>query len=374
LRALIVSGIWPPDVGGPASHAPELAEYLVRNGDSVRVVVTADTAPAEERYPVDWVPRRLPPGPRHAAVCAAIARRSLVSDVVYATSMLTRASLAAWSARRPIVVKLVADEAYERAIRRGLYEGSLDDFQTHRGGPGLIALRAVRDRALRRVDHLVCPSEYLARLAVTWGVPAARVTVLPNPAPSVPPLRGRDEIRYELGVQGAVVAFAGRLTAQKELEVGLAAVASIDDITLVVVGEGPERERLERLAGELGLASRVRFLGALDRTGVLEVFRAADLSILTSAWENFPHTVVEALAVGTPVVATAVGGVAEVVVPDVNGLLVSAGDHEAVAAAIRRVLTEPGLRARLSDAAPHSVEHLSAERVYARLRAVLLSV
>ncbi|MBM3678493.1 MAG: glycosyltransferase family 4 protein, partial [Actinobacteria bacterium] len=165
MKVLVVSGIWPPDVGGPASHAPELVAFLRACGDDVEALITSDTRPAPEPFPVHWVSRRIPAGPRHAAVLAEVARRARGVDVVYATSMLTRAALGARLARKPIVVKLVADEAYERAKRRGLYDGTLDDFQRAAGGRAVATLKAARNRTLRRVDHLVCPSAYLAGLA-----------------------------------------------------------------------------------------------------------------------------------------------------------------------------------------------------------------
>jgi len=111
----------------------------------------------------------------------------------------------------------------------------------------------------------------------------------------------------------------------------------------------------------------VRFLGAQPRERVLELLRAADGAVLTSEWENFPHTVVEALAVGTPVVATAVGGVPEVVHDGENGLLVPPGDRDAFAEAIRRFVDDDGLRARLAAAAAPSVEPYAAELLFARV-------
>ena len=123
MRILIVSGIWPPDVGGPASHAPELADFLRGHGHAVEVVTTADAEPAPEPYRVDWVSRRLPVGVRHAAVAERIRSRARGADVVYATSMIGRAAGGTAAARRPLVIKLTTDEAYERARRRGLYDG-----------------------------------------------------------------------------------------------------------------------------------------------------------------------------------------------------------------------------------------------------------
>lgn len=371
MRVLIVSGIWPPDVGGPASHAPELAEFLLHGGHEVTVVTTASAAPAPEPYRVDWVRRSLPRGPRHVVVAGAIARRGATSDVVYATSMLGRASLGAALVRRPLVAKLVADEAYERARRLGLYEGGLDDFQRLAGGARIRALRVARNRALARVERLVCPSAYLASLAVSWGVEENRVVVLPNPAPPLPDLPTRDSARERLGVDGPLLAFAGRITRQKSLGLALEAVARVDDVTLCVAGDGPDLGSVQATTSALGLDGRVRFLGALDRKGVLELFRAADASLLSSSWENLPHSVVESLAVGTPVVSTAAGGVAEIVGDGKNGLLVPVGDADALAAAIERVLREPGLRERLASEAAGSVAHLATETVYARLTGIL---
>lgn len=374
MRVLIVSGIWPPDVGGPASHAPELADFLRARGHEVEAVVTADAAPAPRSYPVHWVDRAAPRGLRHARCVALVRKRAAPADVVYATSMLGRASLAAALARRPLVVKLVADEAYERARRLGLFDGDLDAFQRFEGGARVKALRAFRNRALRRVDRLVCPSSYLASLAVTWGVPETRVTVLPNPAPALPEVPARDAVRERFGVVGPTLAFAGRITRQKALEVALGALAQVEGVDLLVAGDGPDLEATRAEASRLGLDDRVRFLGPLDRDGVLALFRAADASLLSSSWENFPHTVVESLAVGTPVVSTAVGGVAEVVRDGENGLLVPPGDVDALAEAIRRVTSDGALRDRLAARAAASVEHLATERIYARLEEILLEV
>jgi glycosyltransferase involved in cell wall biosynthesis len=118
----------------------------------------------------------------------------------------------------------------------------------------------------------------------------------------------------------------------------------------------------------------VRFLGPLPRDRVVELFRAADASVLSSSWENFPHTVVEALATGTPVIATAVGGVAEVVRDGVNGLLVAPGDLEMLAAAIRRFFVDDILRESLRAAAVASVADYAPERVFGRLEQTLAAV
>ncbi len=374
MRVVVVSGIWPPDVGGPAIHAPALAGFLVRRGHAVEVVTTADGPPGARSYPISWTSRSLPRGVRHAAATRLVARAARRADVVYATSMVRRAAGGASLARSPLVAKLVADEAYERARRAGRFTGTLEEFQGFRGDARIRALRRSRDAALRRAVRVITPSAYLRAIALGWGLPPERVTVVPNPAPEIAGLAGRDEAREELGVDGSVLAFAGRLTRQKALDGAIEVVARLPDVTLLVLGDGPEREPLRQLAVDRGVAGRIRFLGGGTRDDVLRLFRAADAAILPSSWENFPHTVVEALAVGTPVVATAVGGVPEIVVDGVNGLLVPPGDLEALTGAIDRVMRDRALRERLAAAAAASVEPLREEALLEQIEAILLEV
>jgi glycosyltransferase involved in cell wall biosynthesis len=281
--------------------------------------------------------------------------------------MVRRAALGAALARRPLVVKLVADEAFERERRSGRFAGTLEEFQEHRGGLRARFLRATRTAALRRARRVVVPSAYLREIAVGWGLTPSRVTVVPNPAPELPPLPSRDEARAALGVAGFALGTAGRLTAQKALGDALEAVARVDGVELLVLGDGPERAALEQHAGALGISGRVRFLGAGTREDVVALFRAVDAGLLTSAWENLPHTLLECLAVGTPVIATAVGGIPEVVADGENGLLVPAGDVAAIAAAVERLATDEALRESLARRAAASVEELAEPRILQRI-------
>ena len=370
MRVVVVSGIWPPDVGGPASHAPEVADFLLERGHHVEVVTTAWAPPEQRAYRVSAVPRSLPPGVRHLRGAALVHHRSRSADAIYTTGMFGRSFAGATAARRPYVIKLTADPAFERARRRGVVAGDVDAFQG-RAGLRVGLLRLARDVELRRATHVFCPSEYLRALAVSWGVPPHRVSVLPNPAPSVPELGRRDELRQRLGMNGRALAFAGRLSVQKSLEVALEALVSLDGVTLDIAGEGDQRDMLERRARDLGVDTRVRFLGALPRERVLELFRAADAAILSSTWENFPHTVVEALAVGTPVIATDVGGVAEVVHDGENGLLVPAGDAAALADAVRRYFADESLQSALRAAAAASVRANDRDSVFGRIERAL---
>lgn len=362
MQVVLLTGIWPPDVGGPATHGPDLACFLVERGHGVRVVTMGDGEPAVRPCPVEVVSRRLPFPARYAWVALLGARAGRRAQVVYASATYAAAAAAAAAARRSLVVKLVSDPAYERAVRYRLFAGTVEDFQ-RAVGVRLAALRQARTAALLSAREVVVPSAYLAEIARGWGL--ERVVVLPNPAPP------RVAVDSEELAPGTLV-FVGRLTRQKALDTALRALALVGAARLVIVGDGPERDALERLAAELGLDGRVSFLGSRSREQALALLAGAEAALLSSDWENLPHAAVESLAVGTPVVSTAVGGVPEVVRDGENGLLVEAGSPEALAGAIGRLLGERGLRARLAAAAKPSVERLDRAEVYGRLEAILV--
>jgi glycosyltransferase involved in cell wall biosynthesis len=363
MRIAFLTGIWPPDVGGPATHGPDFTRFLVARAHSVRVVTMGDGEPAERPCEVEVVSRRLPFPIRYGQVALRGARAARRADVVYATATYAAAAMAAAIARRPLVAKLVSDPAYERARRYRLFTGTLEECQTAAGVPARV-LKAARTRALMAATTIVVPSAYLAEIARGWGLPGSRIVVLTNPAP--PPA----EVEPEQLEPGTFV-FVGRLTRQKALGVAIEAIARVPAARLVVVGDGPERAELERLAAASAGVDRVRFLGMRTRDESLRIVAGAEAGLLSSAWENLPHSAVEALSVGVPVVSTAVGGVPEVVTDGENGLLVPPGDAEALAIAMRRILEEPGLRERLAAGARPSVEALSSDIVYGKLEQML---
>jgi len=354
VKVVIVSGIWPPDVGGPASHAPELAGFLHERGHDVHVVTTADTPPPARVYPVDWTPRRYPPGVRHFLGAGLVHRAASGADVVYSTGMIGRSALGSKIAGVPLVQRLAGDPAYERALRRGLTRSPLDRFQQESGAQ-ISVLRRTRDRALGRATRIVVPSKAFAEIVSGWGFEAE---VVPHAvsAPSLPhaPRNGR------------TLVFAGRLVPQKALSVAFEAVRRNEDVTLLVAGDGPERAKIEE-----GAPANVRFLGAQPRERVFELMHAADATLLSSDWESFGLVVAESLAVGTPVLAASAGGVGEVLEDGRNGLLVRAGDVDGLAVAIQRFFADEELRERLREAAAGSVRRLAPDQIYPRYEAIL---
>ncbi len=369
MRVLIVSGIWPPEVGGPASHGPEFGGFLLERGHDVVAVTTAmKGGPDLQAFPVRAARKDRPAPVRQPAAAAAVVGAARGVDVIYATSMYGRSACASLLHRTPLVIKLVNDPAYERARRIASFDGTLEEFQAVRTPASIRAVKLYRDLTMRRASRLVIPSEYLARIASGWGVPAELMRVIPNPAPELGPLPSRAELRERLGVHGPTFVFAGRLTAQKNLPLAVAALGRVEG-RLVVIGSGPAEPELRRAISEAGLEGRIDLMGALPRAEAIEWMRAADVTILPSDWENFPHAAVESLAVGTPVVATSVGGVPEIVEPGMSGLLVARGDVAALAEAMTAAVGDHTLR----DGAAAAAARYSQPAIYAAIERELIA-
>ncbi|GJG86442.1 hypothetical protein tb265_16230 [Gemmatimonadetes bacterium T265] len=207
------------------------------------------------------------------------------------------------------------------------------------------------------VDRYIAVSDEVARgLASNFGFPRAKIAVVRNAVP----LEGFDRpappgLRAALDGGGRpLVLTPARLHEQKGLDVLLDAATRVPDATFVLAGDGPLRDVLQTRARTLGIADRVRFLGARDDVPAL--LAASDLFVLPSLFEGLPLSVLEAMAARTPVIATRIGGTDEAVVDGETGLLVPPRDPEALAAAIRRLLGDPALARRLA-AAGHARVH-----------------
>jgi glycosyltransferase involved in cell wall biosynthesis len=153
---------------------------------------------------------------------------------------------------------------------------------------------------------------------------------------------------------------------KKGIDILLRAVheAALPNLRLRLIGEGELRAQLEQLAGELGIADRVTFIGSLERAGVFVELRAADLLVMSSRHpsESFGLAALEAMASGKPVIASAIGGLREVVDPEVTGLLVPPENPSMLAEAIVRLAGDPGLRARFAEAGRTRAQQFTADK------------
>jgi GalNAc-alpha-(1->4)-GalNAc-alpha-(1->3)-diNAcBac-PP-undecaprenol alpha-1,4-N-acetyl-D-galactosaminyltransferase len=200
-----------------------------------------------------------------------------------------------------------------------------------------------------------------------------RTRVIPNPVLS-PSIRPATESRAQ---EGRTLMAAGRLVPQKGFDLLLRTFACLaqrhPDWKLVIWGEGPERENLEKLRGELGLAGRSFLPGNHSR--IYEAMAAADIFALSSRFEGFPNALCEAMAMGLPVVSfDCPSGPAQIIRPCQDGLLVPLGDLEGLERSLDRLMTDAALRKSLGIQAQKIVQRFSLEKILAQWEACIEEV
>ena len=383
MRIAIVSGTFHPEAGGPPTYLYRLAATLVARGHRVRVATYGEPdPPASYPYPVGRVSRRQPIPARLARLTLLAARDLAGADLVFVSDYGLPPTLANLLARRPLVMKIVSDFAWEFGVRHGLVpaDTNIDAFQRLRLPARLALVRTLQRLYARRADAVIVPSAYLAGLVAGWGVAKARLRIIPNAVEPPPTPAAAAELRARLGIASSerLVVTVARLTPWKRVDLVIGAVARLrgegPPPRLVIVGDGEERAALVRQAAALGLRDTVRFVGEVPQPDVAAYLGAADAFALASTYEGFSHVLLEAMAAQAPVVATAVGGNREVITSGENGLLAPPNDADALAEALRRVLDDSVLAARLRAGGARTLAAYRWERVYAQTEALLREV
>lgn len=370
MKVLIITGIFPPDIGGPATYVPHIARALVARGHTITVLTLSERVNHEDGgYPFTVVrlPRRAFKPWRWAQTVATILRIGRGADVLFVNGLAMEAALANFVLRKCLVMKVVGDLAWERATARGWTHDGFEEFQQKRHGLRVEVLKRLRAWWTGRTDRVIVPSRYLARWVAGWGAPEEKIVVIYN---AVEPAKATCPAPLPLKTPVTAIT-VGRLVPHKRIDLILEAVSRIEDLGLVVVGDGPERGWLERIALDLGLKDQIFFAGQRERSEALAFMAACDLFLLNSTYEGLPHVVLEAMATGLPVVATAVGGTPEVVRDGETGLLVGLEDG-ALEEAVRRLVLDPETRCRLGERAQAFVAQMASVEVMLKETETLL--
>ena len=344
------------NVGGPALHVTYLTRGLAERGYET-TLVAGDVARGEESMafvaersgvsvvPLPGLSRELSPL-RDAVAAWRLARiiRAVRPDVVHTHTAKAGAvgrAAALLAGRRPVVV-----HTFHGHVLRGYF-----------GRVGTLVFRAIETALARVSDRLVAVSPEVRDELVGLGVaPASKFSVIrlgielePRVSFEGDPI----ETRRRLGIDADrfVVGWFGRMTAVKRTDDLLATLAALRergvDALLLLVGDGDDREHLEARAHDLGLARACLFLGYQE--DVAPWYAICDVVVLTSASEGTPVTIIEALAAARPVVATAVGGVPDVVDEGETGFLVPQGDTQALAERLEVLALDPARRATMGE-------------------------
>lgn len=364
MRVLVATGLYPPEIGGPATYSALLELGLPKKGIEAEILPYRSV---KKYYKVF----------RHLVYAWMVFRRSKDVDLIIALDPISvgvPARVAAFLRRKKFVVKVVGDYAWEQARQRFDYTGTIEEFQT--ADVGLIPqlMRWLERVVVRTATHVIVPSRYLAGIVSGWGIPKERLSVIYNGV-SVSDVGDRDIIRGVLHFTGKLIISVGRLVPWKGFEALIATFAQLrkkdPELALFIVGDGPGLDKLEQNATEHGVTDNVIFAGAVNHEALLRYLKAADIFVLNTAYEGFSHLLLETMAVGTPIVTTMVGGNPEIIDDGVNGYLVTPGDTDQLGKRITKLLSDRAVYTRISQEALKKVGTFTDAKVLAETSALL---
>lgn len=365
MKVLVVTQQLIPHEGGLSTHVVDLLAGLRRRSHEVRLIHGGQVIPPA------W--RRL--------VFGALAlgskdryHRSLLKRTIRALSDTVREQLLGF---RPDVVHchdvhsaLAADMARELEpfpIVETVHGPALYEYRQAAGVGGrprteALLLKCEQTAYAAAARLIAVDSGQAAILRNDYGVDAARVRVIFNSV-NVEEVRALARPESRLAPQGAYFLVPRRMVPKTGVQFAIEALAQLprSDVCMVIAGGGPLRDELEALAARLGIAERVHFLGPVPRPELMPLFARAVAVLVpsvpvTGVVEATSLAVMEAMACGSVPIASAIGGLAELIADDETGLLVPAGDSAALARALARVLTDSQVRARLVAAGTRTVE------------------
>ncbi len=348
MKILLATPIYPPEIGGPATYTIEIAKRLCDQHDITIVAYTNDgVAPRGSKLVKVAKNRSLPL--RLASYFFTLFKAAKGADVIYAQNAMAAglpAMLVGTLRGIPVVIKFVGDEAWERATQARQTTKRLEEFLAAPEGSFKIRLmKWVEGVVLRNVAAVTTPSAYLRdALVKAYRVEEKRGVVNYNAVEDVP-------VDASIARVGHQIITTARLVAWKGVDGIIRALAKLThqfpDATLLVAGDGPEKKSLETLAAELGLQTRVKFLGRVEHDVALLHQQASALQVLNSTYEGLPHIVLESFATKTPIVASNIPGTNETVYHEKTGILVEAGNDGQLAQAVARVFEDAALRGRI---------------------------
>lgn len=358
-RLLLINYEFPPLGGGAGNATENIAIELARLGVEVTVLTSAFAGLPALEHRNGIAIHRIPTLRRRRDRCSVLEMLVFLLSSLISAPRLVRSwqpdgtiafftipcGPAAWLIRVLFGVPWVAS----------LRGGDVPGFLPRQLGAYHRVTKPVIRALWRDAVATVANSEGLAALA-RRAAPSLPVMVLPN---------GVDASLFHPATaqsgedRGLLLLFVGRVVHQKGLDLLLDALVDVSaDVRVEIVGDGPERAALEHQLIRLGLLSRVRFRGWLDRDALPACFAAADALIFPSRDEGMPNAVLEAMAAGLPVIATAVRGLTEVVVDGDTGWLVQFGDRAALAVAIEQCRADPEDRRRRGQNGRRRIERL----------------
>lgn len=310
----IVSSIYPPDIGGPATFTREFANWLYQRNQKVQVITYASEKSKGENigFPVTKVYLSKILLFRFFRMLFVLFWAGKKFKTFLATGAFIETYLITLFSRKRFVAKIPGDIVWERARNNGVTNLGIEEFQFSKLPTRYAIFRKLFLKSIRKADIVIVPSQFLHNLVRNWGVPDSRIHIIYNSiSNNFFDTEKRTNLEYDVLTVARLVPWKG---VSEIIE-----VCSVLGLKLCVVGNGPEMDSLTLMAKNTG--ADVTFLGQIDHSAMRNIYGKAKLFVLNSSYEGLPHVLVEARACGLFSMARSGTGSAEVISPGIDGYL-----------------------------------------------------
>lgn len=355
INILIVTAIFPPDIGGPSSYVTALSEHLTRKGHKVHVITMSDSENLYDSpvgfFAVTRISRKRTLLLRVISIVMSIVSNGRQADIIYVNGLAFESALSRFFIKTPMVMKVVGDLIWERAVLNRTTQSEFDSFEKSNSGLKIYLQKKLRRWWTQRMDAIITPSLYLANHVKKWGIKTSNIYTINNAAPDV--------VTHDYPTITSRFVTVGRLVPWKHIDEIVLAMDQLKDFELQIIGDGPMENEIQSQIHRLKLENRVKLLGRLSRIDTLNEISKAQALILFSTYEGLPHVVLEAMGVKTPVIASDSGGTSELVINGETGLLINPHNVTGLCNAMREIHNNKELNKKIVSNGVELVKKLS---------------
>jgi len=359
MKLLIASGIYPPDIGGPATYSQIIAREFSKKGIDVSVIcysdVGCDVGRATSHIEQFLIVRILRKNKlfRYLSYFWNLFKLAKNCDIIYAQGPLAAglpAMLVSKILRKKFIIKIVGDYAWEQGVNQFGIKDLIEEFQNKKYCAKVERIRKIQKKVCKSANKIIVPSEFLKKIVKRWGIDEKKIIVIHNAFTWI------QNTKYKIQntkLDGDVIISAGRPEPWKGYN-------ALNEIMPDLLKENPEFKLI--------IATK------LPHNELMEHFKASKIFVLNSGYEGFSHMLLEAMACGLPIVTTNVCGNPEIIQNRENGLLIEYNNKEQIKNAILEIWKNKDLREKLINNGHKTLEKFGLEKMINETIKVLMSV
>ena len=310
MRVLVTVGIFPPDIGGPATFVPKIAKYFQDELNyEIEILTLSDNKNSNinDDFSVKRIDRNLPIIYRWLKTIFTIYKLGKNKDLIFVNGLGTETTIANIFLKKKIIRKIVGDPVWERAYSKAKISENFDEFQVKNYGFSISLQKKVRSFSIKKSDIVVTPSQHLKNFILNLGF-KNKIEIINNGV-FIPEENTNIFTNDQINIT-----IVSRLVSHKNIKKIIRAISDLNDplIYLNIIGDGPELNQLQKISLESNNKDNTIFHGKLNRDDINHIFLKSDIYIQASNYEGLPHSLLEAMSYGIPVLCTPVGECKEI--------------------------------------------------------------